>query len=100
MSEATKSTKLPEGSGFSKNDGLPQKGDSEVGPAFEVLRFVPESLQRTYLRAVTGEASPREAIRAFCLSCVVWDRKEVRLCGDTTCPLHRYRPFVDNEAGK
>ena len=44
-----------------------------------------------YLRAAAGKASPRAAIKAFCLECVGWDRKEVSLCTAPACPLYPYR---------
>ena len=32
-----------------------------------------------------------KAIRAKCLDCMCYQPKEVRLCDDTDCPLHRFR---------
>ena len=44
-------------------------------------------------RAVMGEASPRQAIKAFCLRCVGYVRADVTGCTAYKCPLHAYRPF-------
>ncbi|MDD6490199.1 MAG: hypothetical protein PUG48_10405 [Clostridia bacterium] len=35
--------------------------------------------------------TPIKAIRAKCLDCCCWDRKEVKLCTATNCPLYAYR---------
>jgi|GEM_PF-3366068 len=55
---------------------------------------VPVKARPGYLRAATGDASPRQAIKAFCSECVCWDRQEVTLCTALACPLFAYRPFV------
>ena len=59
----------------------------------ERLTRMPKSSQAGYLRATRGEASPRAAIKSFCLECVCWDRGEVRRCTGGECPLWLYRPF-------
>ena len=46
-----------------------------------------------YLLAAAGRASPRAAIKAFCLECVGWQRAEVSRCTAPTCLLWLYRPF-------
>lgn len=48
-------------------------------------------------RAVTGEAAPRQAIKAFCLRCVGYLRAEVAGCTAFKCPLHKYRPYQAGE---
>jgi hypothetical protein len=53
---------------------------------------MPSSYRGGYLRAVEGEASPREAIKAHCLECVGWVRGEVTQCTARACPLWAYRP--------
>jgi hypothetical protein len=53
---------------------------------------MPPSTQRNYLRATRGEASPRSAIKAFCLECVGWERDAVAECTGFACPLWAYRP--------
>ncbi|MEM5296947.1 hypothetical protein VSR82_21775 [Burkholderia sp. JPY481] len=44
-------------------------------------------------RAFAGGASPRQAIKAFCLYCMGDLRAEVRDCTSYACPLHAYRPY-------
>lgn len=58
---------------------------------------MPKSCRATYLKATRGKASPRVAIKAFCLECVGWNRAEVRRCTATACPLWLYRPWTDSE---
>ena len=50
---------------------------------------------RVIARARKGTASPRTAIKAFCLECVVLVRKDVSECTETRCPLWRYRPYQE-----
>ena len=44
-------------------------------------------------RARKGTASPRSAIKAFCLECAGLIRKDITGCTATQCPLHKYRPY-------
>lgn len=46
-----------------------------------------------YARAADGSASPRQAIKSFCLECVGYARKEVTNCTALACPLWLYRPY-------
>lgn len=55
-------------------------------------RNVPKSRRVAYLRAASGEAPPRAAIKAFCRECVGFVDEEVQLCTATACPLFMYRP--------
>ncbi len=57
------------------------------------INQAPKSQRLTLSRALTGTASPRQAIRAKCLDCCGFDRNEVRNCPAVRCPLHGYRPF-------
>jgi len=46
-----------------------------------------------FSRVYSGEASPRECIKAFCLECNGWDKIAIGNCTASACPLHRLRPF-------
>lgn len=59
----------------------------------ERLKSIPVRARLGYLAAAAGKASPRNAIKAFCLECVCWDRAEVRQCTSLACPMYAYRPF-------
>lgn len=51
-------------------------------------------LYRPLLRRVyDGEASARDCIRAFCLSCVGYHRPAITNCSATACPLYLKRPY-------
>ena len=78
----------------------PQKnaaGDGILDPTRQkivegVKRHAPSKL-RVFLRAYSGAANKREAIRAKCLDCSNLTVAEVRDCTATGCPLWRYRPY-------
>lgn len=55
---------------------------------------MPRAYRATYDRAVRGK-SLRAAINAFCLECVCWQIREVRVCTDEACPLWVVRPYQD-----
>lgn len=55
-------------------------------------RELPQSMQKTYDKAMTGRSRPA-GVKAFCCECCGYDRSEVSLCTDHTCPLYPYRPF-------
>lgn len=59
------------------------------------IEQAPESVKNTLREAFSGSASPRKAIKAMCLTCVGYDRKEVRDCSAFACPLWAYRPFQE-----
>ena len=48
-------------------------------------------------RAFLGTASPRQVLKAKCLSCANWQRDEIESCTVETCPIWRYRPFQKME---
>jgi hypothetical protein len=54
---------------------------------------MPKTSVSAYLKASRGRATPRVAIKAFCMECVGWNRIEVTKCPASACPLWMYRPF-------
>ena len=56
---------------------------------------IPKAYVSGYLRAVTGKASLRGAIKAQCLECMGWSRGDVRECTAPACPLWLYRPYQE-----
>jgi hypothetical protein len=54
---------------------------------------IPKSYQRNYDKAMKGR-SMKAGIKAFCLECVGYDRKEIKNCSDSGCPLFKYRPYI------
>jgi hypothetical protein len=63
------------------------------------LSNAPVTVQGLLRRAYEGNASPRQAIKAFCLQCTGYDREAVRKCTAPACPLFAYRPFVAGDPG-
>ena len=63
--------------------------------ALKRVQDAPESCQGVLTKSYEGIASPRAAIKAFCLQCVGYKREDVASCGALACPLHQYRPFRD-----
>jgi hypothetical protein len=57
----------------------------------------PESCRNTLARAFSGSASPRSAIKAFCLQCVGFSRSDIKNCTARACALYAYRPFQDEK---
>ena len=47
-------------------------------------------------KAFAGTASPRAAIKAFCLHCTGDMRNEIRDCTSYACPLREYRPYQND----
>ena len=54
---------------------------------------MPAIYRKNYLAVVSGKASPRNAIKAFCIECYGYQRKEVTNCSAIECPLNPYRPY-------
>ncbi len=62
------------------------------------LRQMPPTYRRSYVRAVRGGASLREAIKMQCAECCGYDREAVTECPATACPLWHYRPWQRRRA--
>jgi hypothetical protein len=60
-----------------------------------VISEAPESAQNTLRRAFSGDASPRQAIKAQCLTCTGFLRESIKNCTGFSCPLWLYRPFTN-----
>jgi hypothetical protein len=43
-----------------------------------------------YLRATEGRASPRTAIKIFCVECMGYNMADAKDCVTVECPLFRY----------
>jgi hypothetical protein len=56
------------------------------------LRQMPASYRRSYVRTVQGKASPKTAIRLFCLECIGWQRVLAVTCPTRACPLWAMLP--------
>jgi hypothetical protein len=56
------------------------------------IEALSESIRAVFIRAFAGN-SKAAALKAKCLDCCCYDKKEVKLCSVETCPLHKYRPY-------
>ena len=56
------------------------------------VESVPALSRALIARALAGTASPRQAIKTFCLTCTNYDRDEITCRPVWRCPLHAYRP--------
>jgi hypothetical protein len=59
------------------------------------IRNVPSRYRSMYIKSRAGSLSPRQAIKAKCLSCVCYEdiQEQVGNCNVTNCPLWAYRPY-------
>lgn len=64
-------------------DEVVKKRVAEAGQLYRV----------TMLKAYEGDCSPRQAIKAQCLSCVGFDRQSITHCTGYSCPLWAFRPY-------
>jgi hypothetical protein len=55
---------------------------------------MPKKYRQLYDRCMSGEASPREAIKMQCLECWMWVRAETETCDNYPCPLYHYNPLL------
>jgi hypothetical protein len=53
----------------------------------------PTSCRNTLSKALQGQGSPRNAIKAKCLTCSGYDRAEVSECRVVLCPIWSFRPY-------
>ena len=61
--------------------------------AEHIISEAPQSVQKLLRRAFFGVSSPRQAIKAMCLTCMGYDRTQIEKCTGWSCPLWTYRPF-------
>lgn len=65
----------------------------------QAIAAVPEKRRTMVRRAVTGEASPRMAIKAQCFICSGYDLLEAENCNVTTCCLYAYNSYRKESRG-
>jgi hypothetical protein len=53
-----------------------------------------------FARVYAKKASLRQCIKAKCLDCSCWQRKEIEECPVTVCPLWRERPYQKKKETK
>ena len=97
MTPATKALKPVEARDSEAQNKRTDTGAARQSAIAERAAQMPKSCRRRYLKATRGKASPRVAIKAFCLECCGWQRQEVRICTNLACPLWEYRPFAEGK---
>ena len=68
-----------------RGDSWIQKALSQLEPTRrasveERLAKMPVSARRNFLRAATGEACPRDAIKSHCMECMDYNLSAIRFC--------------------
>jgi len=72
---------------------MKKKDDQTDRTIINRIADMPSIYRKGYISVVAGKASPRNAIKAFCLECMGWKRSEVSKCNTVACPLNLYRPY-------
>ena len=62
------------------------------------IETAPESFRGILKRALSGNCSPRTAIKAQCGECNGFDRDGIRDCTAYACPLWNLRPYREEKA--
>lgn len=57
------------------------------------IETAPSRVQPLLARVLSGNASPRACIKAFCYECIGFETKEITTCTAWACPLWHVRPF-------
>lgn len=76
---------------------MAQRAQNFIGDMAAVLKTIPATYRVLFSKAASGEASPRQAIKAKCQECVGFEDVGNRVGGCTCykCPLFKYRPYQD-----
>ena len=64
----------------------------------DYIAAAPTSFAGVLQRASEACASPRQAIKAKCLTCCNYQRNEISNCTVRLCPLWGYRPYTAKPA--
>lgn len=54
---------------------------------------VPESYKRIVAKCFAGKGTPKELMKANCMICIGFERKEVAACTAQLCVFHTSRPW-------
>jgi hypothetical protein len=78
---------------------ISEKPDAESLRKQKIVRRlaeIPKKYRKIYKKAVETN-NKTEAVKAFCLECVCWQKSEIINCSCLACPLYGLRPFVNYE---
>lgn len=54
---------------------------------------VPDSMQKLFYDVLILGIKGKRCLKAKCLDCCAYDKREITLCDIKTCPLHADRPY-------
>lgn len=72
---------------------LPPEIGRKIKERLEQIRGHSPKLYPLFLRVYAERRSKAAAIKAKCLDCCCYQRKEVALCTVVACPLWHFRPY-------
>jgi hypothetical protein len=94
MNASDRMAKARAARGSAKPVRKPRKSVNLSDRQRERLAGIPADYRRVTESAYLG-GSRTDAVKAKCLDCSNWTRKEITLCQVDTCPLWPYRPYQD-----
>lgn len=77
-------------------DCNPKKPDMSSKQSERIASYragIPPKYRKMYDRVMSGNGTPRQAIRLQCLACWGWSRSDAAECGGYDCSLFLYNPF-------
>jgi hypothetical protein len=79
---------------------MAQRAEKISEPLKRVSLEVPPAYRSLFLKSLTGEVSPRQAIRAMCQRCNAYEDviNRTRTCSVIGCPLRPHRPYQDGDS--
>lgn len=66
---------------------------NDVQRQVDYVATLPPKRGQIVRKALSGAATPRQAIKAKCLTCANFEVVEIAQCTVWRCPLHSYRPY-------
>jgi hypothetical protein len=76
-----------------ENASLEQICDARRADRLEDISRLAPSKLKLFQRVYSGQASPRQVIKAGCLDCMGYETAEITRCSSPTCPYYEYRPY-------
>ena len=61
---------------------------------WQVAKDAPSKVN-AFRKVYSGNASPRQAIKALCIECCWMDERAIRECTSTACHLWAFRPYQE-----
>ena len=86
--------------GLARAAELRERAISQRPSRAKIIDGCPPMYRAGLVRALVGEASPKQAIRAHCAQCVGWEEvaKSVGECRSFACALWTHRPYQSKKS--